>query len=360
MMEICFFIYDFSRSGGSERVTSIIANYLSNKNHHVTVLSVSGDNTCFYPIGSNISLYTLFDYPIDCKRGFFSIIYRLYLFYKKNHFDLVIDVFASMSIFTLILKPVFGFKNITWEHFNYTANVGMSFWGRKVAVLFSDEIITLTRADQEEYLNKEKIKRAKITYIYNPTPYENSQKSQLNKKNVITVGRLTYQKGYDMLLNAWKLVEMQHKDWNLLIFGTGEDGEKLKKQAKELQLETVVFKGVSKNIDECYRNASIYVSSSRFEGLPMCMIEANSFGLPIVSFDYKTGPKDIISDGVNGYLVEEGNIVKLADKILYLMNNPSCIKELANNIKTDKFTMNLIGRRWNEELSYLLGNKKEK
>jgi len=359
-MRICFFIYNFSRSGGSERVTSIIANYLSKKNHDITVLSVSGDNTCFYPLESDILLHTLFDYPINCKSGFFSILHKLHSFYKKNRFDLVIDVFASMSIFTLILKPVFKFKNISWEHFNYTANIGMSFWGRKLAVLFSDEIITLTKEDQEAYCTKEKFKRAKISYINNPTPYENPQKSQLNRKNMITVGRLTYQKGYDMLLDAWHLVEKKHKDWNLLIFGTGEDEKKLKEQAKKLHLEKLVFKGVSKDIDKCYRNASVYVSSSRFEGLPMCMIEANSFGLPIVSFNYKTGPEEIISDGVNGYLVKEGDIVGLANKLLYIMDNPSCIQELSKSIKIDRFTMKYIGQRWDEELNYLMGKKKGK
>ena len=239
------------------------------------------------------------------------------------------------------------FKNISWEHFNFTSNEGMNKIARVLACKFSNVLITLTNEDREEYIRNIKNIKCKIDYIYNPTPFPNAKKSKLNEKNVITVGRLTYQKGYDLLLQAWKFVEEKNNQWKLYIYGEGEDEKKLKEQKKQLKIKNVIFCGKTTHIEKCYQNASIYVSSSRFEGLPMCMIEAQSFGLPIVSFNCKTGPSEIVKNNINGFLVENENTTELAEKILNLMNNRNLLLKFAEEVKeSSKFQMNSIIKKW--------------
>lgn len=347
-MNICFLIYNISRAGGSERVTSLIANALSEKGYDVTILNICGNNKCFYNISDKIKIHTLFNCEnINHKKKYLSIVKKIYQFYKKNKIDISIEVFASLSLFVLPIKKILKIKNISWEHFNFTSNEGMNKIARIFACRFSNALITLTNEDKEEYKKNIKNIKCKIDYIYNPTPFSNATKSNLTKKNVITVGRLTYQKGYDLLLQAWKYVEEKNKQWKLYIYGEGEDEEKLKEQQKQLNLKNVVFCGKTKQIHKCYQDASIYVSSSRFEGLPMCMIEAQSFGLPIVSFNCKTGPSEIVNNNVNGFLVENENTVELAEKLLKLMNDKNLLLNFASEVKeSSKFQIDSIIEKW--------------
>ena len=313
-MNICFLIYNISRPGGSERVTSIIADNLAKNGHKVSILSICGNNECYYSISNKVEIHSIFKNKesVNHKLLYLYLTKKVYDFYKKNKINISIDVFASLSLYTLPIKKQLKIKNITWEHFNFKTNSGLNKIARKMACKYSDQIITLTKKDKEAYEKNIKNLKAKIDYIYNPTPFPDAIKSGLDSKNIITVGRLTYQKGYDLLLDVWNIVEKSNKEWRLLIYGTGEDEQLLKEKKETLQLKNVIFKGITKDIDECYRNASIFISTSRWEGLPMCMIEAQSFGLPIISFDYETGPSEIIDDNINGILVENGNIELMA------------------------------------------------
>lgn len=346
-MKICFFIYNISHAGGSERVTVLIANELKKRGYEVSILSICGSKS-FYKIDKDIPIETIYKdcNNINSKNKYFDILRKAYKYHKKNRTEIVIDVFASRSLISIPLKLVLKLKNISWEHFNYTAKIGLNPLGRKLACKYSNKIITLTKEDISLFKENNNVK-ASIDYIYNPTPFENSTISDLNNNNIVTVGRLTEQKGYDMLLEAWKKVE-ENSDLNLIIVGDGEEKENLKNQAKELGLKRVSFSGITNNVSKFYLNSCMYVSSSRFEGLPMCMIEAQSFGLPMVSFKCKTGPSEIIKDGVTGYLVENGDLKDLSEKILKVTSNREKLKEMSIKAKEDslRFNMNSIIDKW--------------
>ena len=348
---IVFFIQNFSRSAGSERVTSIIANELVKQGYDVSVLSICGDNTCYYSLDNRIKLYTLFNKEsVNNRKEFFAVLSNLKKFYNTHKVDLVIDIFAALSIYTVILKKKFGFKNLTWEHFNYKVNTGMNKIGRKMAVRFSDQIVTLTNTDKHYYLDDNKIK-GKIDYIYNPSPYQNVISNYDREHLIVSVGRLTSQKGFDRLINVWELVEKKC-DWKLMIFGDGDDKDILQEQIDNKHLKNIKLMGAVKNIDEYYNKSSIYVSTARYEGLPMTMIEAQSFGIPIVSFDYDTGPKEIVNDNHNGFIIEQGDeesmIRNCSEKLLLLVNN----EELRTSFSHDaynsslRFTTDSIISKW--------------
>ena len=355
---IVFFIQNYSRHAGSERVTSLIANELVNQGYDISILSICGDNTSFYKIDSRVKLYTLIDKEeVSNKKSFFSIMHKLKLFYKVHKVDLVIDVFAALSIYTILLKKKFGFKNITWEHFNYTVNTGMNRIGRKMAVRFSDQIITLTNTDKEYYEADNKI-RGKIDYIYNPSPYQDVTLDKERKKWIISVGRLTYQKGFDRLIKVWKLIE-DKCDWQMLIFGDGEDKESLQKQIDDSGLQRIKLMGAVKNIDEYYKQASIYLSTARFEGLPMTMIEAQSFGVPIISFDYDTGPKEIVSDKIDGIIIprkdEDEMINECAETLQEVINDSNRLEKFSIETlkQSNRFKIEEISKKWHDVIKSL-------
>lgn len=141
-------------------------------------------------------------------------------------------------------------------------------------------------------------------------------------KTAIMVGRLNEQKGIDRLISAWAMVNKKHPDWCINIFGSGEDKDLLESQIARIGLkENVIIHTPVKDIARCYMESQFYVMSSRYEGLPMVLLEAMGCGLPCVSFDCPNGPRDIIEDGSNGFLVENGNVEMLADRICWMIEH---------------------------------------
>ena len=170
-------------------------------------------------------------------------------------------------------------------------------------------------------------------------------------KRVIAVGRLDYQKGFDRLIEAWRIVQQNkaYADWHLEIFGQGEWKEMLQKMIDERGLQNCVrLNDPTKSIGEKYAESSMLVMSSNYEGFPMVMIEAMACGLPAVSFDFQCGPKDIIRHGVNGLLVKNGDIQGLADAMMTLMGDETMRKRMSEEAKkvTETYSEEKVMGKW--------------
>src|SRR5690606_11979601 len=176
-----------------------------------------------------------------------------------------------------------------------------------------DKILVLSEDDKHNYNSFHK----NVFLIKNPSPFEVKKdlKYNIESRTIISLGRLTHQKGYDLLLKAWAKIEDLYPEWNIEIYGDGNDLEKLLDIKDKLKLERIEFKGLTDNTPQVYEKASFFVMSSRFEGFGMVLIESHSFGLPTVSFNCPFGPSDIIEHEYNGLLIENGNIDKLAQGI---------------------------------------------
>lgn len=352
MKKICFFSANFSNGGGTERVTSIIANELVKLGYDITIISCIGGEKSYFNLDLRIKLDRLYT---NCSGLKFNLTaaYKLRKKIKEYDFDYIIDIDTIHSFFSIPATIGLRAKVISWEHFNFYSDLGIKRrkLGRILAAKYADRIITLTNEDREAFLENLKVK-AKVDYIYNPTPYLNEKRNECNSKIAISIGRLTAQKGFDKLLDIWKQIEKGDNEWLLYIIGSGEDKEKLLKQKESLNLKRVIFVENTKNIKEYYKKASIYLMTSRFEGLPMTLIEAQSFGLPIISYDIKTGPKDVISDNQDGYLIENDNQEKFVTKFLELANDRDKIEKFSKEtyINSDRFKLDEIIKKWEEIL----------
>jgi glycosyltransferase involved in cell wall biosynthesis len=186
-----------------------------------------------------------------------------------------------------------------------------------------------------------------IEVINNPIKFIPETYSTCKNKIAIAIGRYTEQKGFDLLIKAWKIVEQKHPDWHLNIYGGGDKEAYIKLAIKE-GVKTVFCHNIVKDIYSKYEESSVFLLSSRYEGFALVLAEAMSCGLPEVAFDCPCGPKDIIKNGFNGYLVKNGNISDFALKICELIENEDKRIRMgynARNIVT-KFELNFIMNQW--------------
>ncbi|RKG36791.1 glycosyltransferase family 4 protein [Acinetobacter rongchengensis] len=320
MKKICFLIGNINHSGGTERVTTLIANQLA-VDHQVFILSLVFGENPFFEQNTSIVNGSLFNKDISMRKNFLVAVSKIREYIISNKIDTLVVVDSISCVFTVPACIGLKVNHICWEHFNLKVNLGSRFrdLGRWMAAKWCNQIITLTERDKTFWDERFNLKRSdKVVAIANPTPYEiQDNLPLLDYKNILCVGRLTYQKGFDLLIPAWAKIHDELPGWIVTIVGSGEDEQKLRKMATDYNVgSTIVFAGQQKDMKNFYRKASFFCMSSRFEGLPMVLLEAQSYGLPVVSFDCNTGPAEIIDSGINGFLVQNGNIEDLSDKIL--------------------------------------------
>lgn len=353
MKKICFLSGDMSRTGGTERVTAMIANELSKKPHYkIHVLSVTNEQmSSFFELETTVYHdAVLRQSTVNLKRDYFKVVSGIRQYIKKHEIDILIEVDVICNLYTIPATRFTKTRIISWEHFNYYSNNGSKLRdvSRKLTKYFSNHIITLTEQDRQNYSQSLNVSD-KVTCIYNPIQLVEAQPYNTDTKQILSVGRLTYQKGFDLLCEVAKDVLPKHPDWTWVIIGEGEDRAMLEQKIKEYHLENrLILKGNQKEMEPYYRNSSLYVMTSRYEGLPMTLLEAKSYQLPIVSFDCQTGPRDLILNEQNGYLVEDNNIPLMIEKLNKLLSNASLRKEFSSRTLVDieKFGIDEIISKW--------------
>ena len=214
-----------------------------------------------------------------------------------------------------------------------------------------DKIIVLTEAEKRDWNLKDKVKC--IPNMLVAYPEHEPKKTQIQKR-VISVGRYAYQKGYDLLLESWRIVQEKHPDWFLHIYGSHDGGvgdyEQLQNQIKQCQISNVFLHQSTNDVYSCYVQSDFYVMSSRFESFGLVLIEAMSCGLPVISFDCKYGPQSIIQNGETGLLVPQGNTNKLANAICSMIENNEMRQRMAMNarLESKKYQQENMMPIWHE------------
>jgi len=220
-----------------------------------------------------------------------------------------------------------------------------------------DKFVVLTEKNKLEWENL-----TNIEVIVNPLTFYPKQNSSLKNKKAILVGKLSYQKGQDFVIETWKKVAKIYPDWVLEIYGKSDENNYYQTLIDKYKLEknTLLLPPTS-DIEQRYLDASIYVMSSRFEGFGMVLTEAMACGLPCVSFDCPYGPSDIITEGEDGFLVPVGDTDKLAEKICFLIENDETRFRMGKNAKENvkRFLPENIISQWDKLFKELI-NKNER
>ncbi len=206
-----------------------------------------------------------------------------------------------------------------------------------------ERFVTLT---EEDFCNWPELTNKLV--IPNFVPDYHGEYADLNSKIAIAVGRYSWEKGFDLLIDSWKIVAQKHPDWTLNIYGVG-DYLPLQKTANEKGLkEKVICHPATRDIYEKYQESSIFVLSSRHEGFGLVLLEAMSVGLPAVSFACPCGPRDIVTNKVDGILAENGNVQELADGICFFIQHPEERKVYGKRAiqKAQQFPQDKIMQQW--------------
>lgn len=359
--------------GGIERVISIQANYWVEEGHEV-LLMTHRDPECksFYKLDPRIrNIYTgglprkaILDkipgvYPCRVIK---TRIRQLRETIKKIKPDVIITTMHGSENYYLD-KCVNDIPIIGVNHISYNLRIG-TYKCSKLAkikewLLFRlqlrtfkhyGQIVTLSKTETYIWRNL----GCQTTFIPNSidTSIDNNYSPKGNK-SIVTVGRLDYLKGFDRLLDVWEIVAGNFPDWTLVVIGDGPLKKEYEDRVHALGLDMQVkFLGNRSDVKSILANSSIFTFASRSESFGMVLLEALSCGLPVISFDCENGPRDIIDNYFNGFLVEDGNVKDFTDKLSLLMSNSLIYDNLCKNAKTTllKFDHEIVMSQWNDLL----------
>lgn len=372
-MKIVYCLSSTCNSGGIERIVIDKANYLAEKGHEVYLITTEQlGRESFYKIHPSIQSIDLgINYSFENNQ----LWKKATSFYVKNHRhkkrlqallcelspDVTVSTFGNEVRFLHGL-PVGG-RKVLEIHFskNFRLQAGRKGIWRMIdekrtraderLVKKYDAFVVLTHEDKQIWGDLKN-----IVVIPNFVRNIPKVKCDLAAKKVIAVGRLTFQKGLDRLVNIWATVYQSYPDWHLDLYGGGEDKNALLQQIQQLGLsEAVTIHEPVSDVSKVYTSASIYAMTSRYEGFPMVLLEAMSYGLPIVSYKCQCGPRDLISDGEDGFLVEEGDAQGFEEKLIKVMNDEELRKSVSLKAeeKINSFTRVHIMAKWEALFKYL-------
>ena len=367
-------------AGGIERVLTTKVNYLANQDdkYEITIILTDGyGKEPFYPLSDKVKIINLnigFEelWGMSFTKKVFAYLTKQRRF-KRLLKEELMRIRPDICVSTLRREINFicdipdgskkigelhvnrqNYRNFESNDTNIVKHLFSKWWMHRLVCQLKrlDKFVVLTEQDKQSWTELHN-----VCVIPNPLPSIPQTISQLNNKRVIAVGRYTYQKGFDLLLQAWSIVEKECPDWQLAIYGPGERSS-YSKQMLELKINDTrceLYSAVE-NIGKEYVNSSIFVFSSRFEGFGMVLLEAMSHGLAAVSFDCPCGPKDIIDNGKDGVLVENGNVKQLAEGIIHLIKDKEKRESLARfaREKARQYDISIIGQQWEQLFTSVL------
>lgn len=329
MKTILFVIQSLRNLSGTERVASTLANlFVKHLDSKVIIVNQEVEKKdCPYDLNEQVEV-------VCCPGNLFQFAIGIQKIIKQQKVDYVL--IHNMGRLSLLMSLLHKYQStfISLEHVAFTSRPALVQKLSRVLYRRIDKVVVLTDADLESYKNL--INQDKLQKIHNTCSFAIERVPFSDRKKlVIAAGRLTYQKNFAALLSAWTAIAEKFSSFELQIYGDGEEKEMLQKMIEEKHLHNVKLMGVTQNMREVYKEAMCFVMSSRYEGLPMVLIEAQTFGLPIVSFDCPHGPSEVIIPNRNGVLVENQNIDELICALSNLLSNMELLQQYSSNAVKD-------------------------
>jgi glycosyltransferase involved in cell wall biosynthesis len=360
MKKICIISGNIYKFGGEQATNVMLANMLAGiPGYEVTFVSIfkTGDTPC-YDFDSRIIQKNVFGTQFAFKKHLARTFIGMRRFFKSSSpYDLVIT-WTNYSIYLSFILPK-KTKTIYWDHLGFSVGkpFGLTWLGRRFAARFGDAVVAITKKNKDGYIEHvRKINRLEMIYHGTKCRVRENVYNSSSKK-IISCGRLNYQKGFDILVEVADLVFKRHPDWQWHIYGEGEDRKALEKKIAEYGIgRNLVLKGYCSDLESVYKDYSFYVMTSRFEGLPVALVEATAKSLPIVSFNCPTGPDEIVDDSKTGFIVDCFDKEKMAEKICELIENQQLREEFSEAAakRFSMFSYESFARNWSELIASVL------
>lgn len=383
MVKVCFFVNSMFQLGGEQRITTKVVNGLIQEGYDVTILIKYKEDVQLDLFGLSAKAHLVFldvCYPfrlnntvffeklriLNRKTGLFRrfprlirhffcsnlMLQQLSFFFSSRKFDFVIGVAGDRSFILSFLKPIISGKLIFWNHQSVDAHFKTknSRYYREEAFIEPllkrfDEIVVLTYEDQKRFYS---LYHLLPTVIPNCLSFHTLEKSSLQHKKFLAVGRLVYQKGFDYLLEAMHIFSKFNSTWTLDIYGEGEEYASLQKLLEKYDLvDRVKFYKREKDMIKVYLEHDVYLMSSRYEGFGLVTLEAMECGLPVIGFSIPA-TEEIVSHQINGILVPCYDVLQFAEAMKNITESSSLLKKLASNLEssTKKFSEEEIFPKW--------------
>lgn len=376
-MKLIYCIPHLYNAGGMERVLTEKVNYLAAKGYEVTVvtteLTPSGCRDAYFRLSDKVRVMPLridfdADYRLPLITKFLCHCRKMRLYRRKlEHLlmeekaDVCISLCGKEIAFLGALRvPCRKMAEVHFAIDQRTQLLTATHQGRIWRWLGNirtwqlvrdvrrlDRFIVLTQHDRSDW---EKAGCKNVVCIPNPSSICPKTSGEHGLNQVLAVGRLHPQKGFTRLIEAWQLVHRECPEWNLKIVGEGEERPLLEASVRQHGLEQwVSLPGLSDDIASDYLNSALLMQSSRYEGLPLVLIEGMSCGLPCVAFDCPKGPKELIVNGENGLLIPEGDTKALATAAIRLLKETDTRKRMglcAYRYAQQHFALEPIMQQW--------------
>ena len=376
-LRLLFFVSSLS-SGGAERVTANLANYWAKKGWEVTVVTLSDGVDDFYELESSVRRIKLamLQESTGFAMGLVNNLRRLLglrglLKEIKPHVALGMMERANILL-SLAAKSVPNVVAVGSEHIHPPQLPLGRIWEllRRRCYAHLGAVSVLTTETRDWLLRHTGVK--KVAVIPNPVPWPLPEQNPSllpqkiippGKKLLLAIGRLTKQKGFDLLIDAFRRIASLHPDWHLAILGDGPLRSALIKQIRKEGLEDrITLAGLAGNIGDWYQAADLYVMSSRFEGFGNTLAEALAYGVPSVSFDCDAGPRDIIRHEVDGLLVNNGDVGALSEAMNRLMHDELLRERMGLRAieARERFAIERVAGMWEQLFAELFVTNKKR
>ncbi|MDG4953476.1 glycosyltransferase family 4 protein [Actinobacillus equuli] len=327
-MKILFIVNGLSEMAGTERVVCLLANLFSQDlGYEITIVNrkTDGDSVA-YTLNNSIVVHRF-------SGNYLQFYLKLNKFIKEEYFDhILVHNMGKLALLCSLLKIPLNTKLCSLEHSSF---ISRPLWIRILSKILYKKfynVISLTKADEKCY----KKYNCNVITINNISPYSveiNNLEYDIFSKKIIAIGRLVHEKNFMALLKAWSLIFRKYPEWTLEIYGKGEEEILLNDYIKINHMYNVKLCGIRDNLSSVYADAAFLVMTSRYEGLGLVLIEAQSFHIPLIAFDCPYGPATVIEHNRNGLLVQNQNIEQLALAMESLILSPEKRLTFSENSK---------------------------
>lgn len=354
-------------AGGSERAASLIANSWAERGWHVTIITLERTGTpAYHAIAPNVEIARL-GLPPDrtvwfrAASSFADRVRLLRREFLRLSPDVVISFLTRTNVLSVLAALGTNIPVVVSERNNAEMQAFGPVWTvlRRYLYPRAFGLVTMTKGAMEQFPSEQ---RARSWVIPNEANLPTSLRKKSGQKILAAVGRLVPQKGFDLLLEAFAGISGSHPDWSLVIWGDGPERARLEAKRDELGLHgRVHLPGVTERPGLWIESAGVFVLSSRYEGWGIVLLEAMAAGLPVVSFDCRFGPREMITDEEDGLLVANGDINALSVALSRLLDDGSLRRRLggAAAISARRFTHPRVMAGWDQVVQSALEYNKQ-